>query len=664
MSASDFRHDINGLRALSVALVVAYHLHLRGSDGGFIGVDVFFVISGYLMTKIVWDGLSRDTFSYWKFVCARAARIWPALAAMVVVLLLLGAFLLPPFDLKILADQSIQALLFWSNQFFHDRAGYNTRSADTHWLLHTWSLSVEWQFYVLYPFALIGAAKLWRWLRPGAPATDARRWVIASMAALFILSCAHWAVQSRAGAQSAFFLLPARAWEMLAGGLVFFLPAYRGAHGRLMQAAVSHAGLALLVGSALLIGVRHLHPVGIGPVLALPVLGTAMVLWAKHQGNVFLNNPVARHIGLWSYSIYLWHWPFIVALRMTDVFFDAPLAGNLLVVVGAVLCGGLSYRWVESMAVAPRARSTWRMVRKPLSAMALAAAATTVVAATEGLEFRNGGRPDFYRGYWASIKPLYFPDECSNFQKTAADTKPCTVDKGSAQRILVIGDSHAEHLYPWFVAHSQVSVDFFTQAECPPVPRFERLQRGYHCMDYASAAWQKAASPEYDTLIVAARWAGVGLDGAPYCHQAQGGARCSPSSVPVKQALIRAELKSATEALLALGKTVVMVAATPEARVRVPERIARENFWHGRTRLAIDERSVAGLAGWLTPLFEALIPQRGFHLVSLNDKLCSGSVCEVYDTQLQRPIYVDESHFDPVWIARNGGVFTPFVQTR
>ncbi|MGY4828023.1 acyltransferase family protein [Sphaerotilaceae bacterium SBD11-9] len=628
-----------------MALVVAFHLQLRGSGGGFIGVDVFFVISGYLMTQIIWGGLSQGDFGYWRFVAARAARIWPALGAMVCTLLVLGAFLLPPFDLKIVAEQALPALTFWSNQFFHDRSGYNTQSVDTHWLLHTWSLSVEWQFYLLYPPLLMATTRL---------KTPGRLMLLltllaASLGCQLAMSASHPA--------SAFFLLPSRAWEMLAGGLVYLAEARgRPTLSARLRAAISHGGLALVLLGALWLGVRHIPAEGAGWPLVLPVLGVALILWARHAGRFVLGHPLMQKLGLWSYSIYLWHWPLLVGLRMTDAFLDHPKLAALGVAVASVLCGALSYRVVESAS-----GTGWRRLRVPLLCMGLAAGMTALVGATQGLAFRSKD-PGFYERYTASVRPLYFPERCSNFMKTAEETQVCAVPGEGRRRVLVIGDSHAEHLYPWFVAHSRVSVDFFTQAECPPVPNFERVQNGFHCADYARAAWLKAASADYDTLVLAARWANVGLDGAPYCHASGTNARCVFTGVPQKQALIRAELQAAIESLLSKGKRVVMVMPTPEARVRVPERIAREQFWFGQTRLVIEEASIGELTGWLMPLFDAMKGQPGFHPVDLNGRLCAAGVCQVYDTGLKRPIYVDDSHFDPVWIATNGGAFAPFVQ--
>lgn len=653
MNHAGFRADLNGLRGISVALVLAFHLQAKGAGGGFVGVDVFFVISGYLMTQIVCRGLAEGSFSYWRFVAARAARIWPALAGLVVLLFAFGAWLLPPFDLQILAEQARAALLFTSNHHFLDRSGYITHAGDTHWLLHTWSLSVEWQFYLLYPLLLMGLMKL----------TARKRVVVAVVAALMALSLALQLMQSRTHADASFFLLPGRCWELLAGGLVFLLQADAPATPSRWRQVASYAGLALVLGAVLAIAGLRLRSVGAGPWLLLPVGGTMLILWARHQGNALLRNPALQRMGLWSYSVYLWHWPIIIGLRMTEYPLDHPQLTMLATIIGSLFMGWLSYACIERPWTA-RDASAWQLARKPVLAFALSAGMVWVATATEGLGFRERGGPDFYSDYWASIKPLYFPDGCSNFKKPAAELTTCAVRKGGPARILVIGDSHADHLYAWFTAHGASSVDFLSAAECPPVPHFERMQPGYACKDYAAIAWGKAMSADYDTVIVSARWSTIGLMGAPYCHQAAGERCVVPSSLGAKQVLVRSELQAAVIAALKAGKTVVMVDGSPESRLRVPERLAREQFWYGSPRLTVPAATLVSQNAWLEPVFDALRDTPGFHRVSLRDKLCDAMVCQTFDKVLQRPIFLDESHFDPIWIAQQSDLFAPFVTER
>jgi len=153
---SGFRNDINGLRAWAVVAVILYHFGVPGIGGGFVGVDVFFVISGFLMTGIVVGGLAREGgFSVWSFYMARARRILPALLVLCLVLLTLGWWLLLPLDYKMLGKHALAALTFLSNITFQREAGYFDAASHEKWLLHTWSLAVEWQFYMLLPLDVV-----------------------------------------------------------------------------------------------------------------------------------------------------------------------------------------------------------------------------------------------------------------------------------------------------------------------------------------------------------------------------------------------------------------------------------------------------------------------------------------------------------------------------
>ena len=207
-----FRLDINGLRAWAVTAVVLYHFGIPGFSGGFAGVDVFFVISGFLMAGIVVGGLEKQRFKLFDFYMARARRIVPALLIVVLVVLVVGAVILMPGDFKQMGRHARDSLFFMSNLRYLKESGYFDVASHEKWFLHTWSLSVEWQFYLIYPLIL---AVVYRFL-------PQRRLLLAlhGIALLASFSLAVYWVGSKS--ELAFYLLQARAWELLLGGARVF----------------------------------------------------------------------------------------------------------------------------------------------------------------------------------------------------------------------------------------------------------------------------------------------------------------------------------------------------------------------------------------------------------------------------------------------------------
>ena len=202
-----FREDINGLRALAVVVVVLYHFGIPGFTGGFIGVDVFFVISGFLMTRIIITSMEKGNFSILSFYIARAKRILPALLFLCFILMILGWFFLPSIEYDNLAIHVISAIYFLSNIKFWREAGYFDVSSHEKWLLHTWSLSVEWQFYLLLPLFIV---LFWRYFGAKGVAISL---LVAGVCSLLLSS-----LLVNFSSSAAFYLLPTRGWEMLAGG--------------------------------------------------------------------------------------------------------------------------------------------------------------------------------------------------------------------------------------------------------------------------------------------------------------------------------------------------------------------------------------------------------------------------------------------------------------
>ncbi|WP_260563684.1 acyltransferase [Alteromonas sp. KS69] len=290
-----FREDINALRAIAVASVVIFHFNHDWLPGGFAGVDVFFVISGFLMTMIIIKGLEKETFSTLSFYKARVRRIIPALAFLCFVLMFLGLFLLSPIDYLNLGKHSAASLTFLSNMVYWTESNYFDSSSNEKWLLHTWSLSVEWQFYLIYPIALV-------FLRKFLTLNQLKLALVAGTILAFILSV----LVTMKSSSAAYFLLPTRAWQMLAGGLVFLYPIQLKDS---VKSPLQLLGLLLIVSSFVIYTSATPWP---GYASLLPIIGACIVLVSNNGESKLVNNSVTHALGKWSYSIYLWHWPIVV----------------------------------------------------------------------------------------------------------------------------------------------------------------------------------------------------------------------------------------------------------------------------------------------------------------------------------------------------------------
>ena len=648
MSKSKLQTDINGLRAVSVLMVVLYHFNLRILSGGFIGVDVFFVISGYLMTKIIFDGFLAKRFHYGQFLLKRALRIFPALFAVVLALLLAGAVLLPPADLSNLAAQCVRALLFISNTYYAGQQGYFSAGLDDRWLLHTWSLSVEWQFYMLYPLIVWLGLKL----DSLAGANGRHRVFKLFLAAVAAASLALCVVVDN---QSAFFSVATRSWQMIAGGLVYLardLSWLRPLRGRVL----SYGGLALIVASAWIVHTLQLEQRWPSYYAILPVAGACMLLAARYENNVLLNNPIMDRLGAWSYSIYLWHWPIVIAFTITGLLDGAPKIAKLVGIPLAVVLGYLSFRYIEPMRRLRAAR-----VLPATAALCAAGGVLLGVAAiynaTNGLEQRVSD-PALFRAAADASRAASYPAGCEN--RADDNSHFCRLNQGQAgAKVLVLGDSHAGHLYAWFSAYSAGDTTFYVKSGCPVIHGFERQGADRGCRAYTKAAFELAASGDFQTVILSQNWTGLSPSATGICTVVDG--RCvSPAQAGDPQLSVT-RTRDALQALLSKQIKVVVVDATPQFNFNVPKIIARQLFWHGKIATHAPSPDMIPKNVEFDRLFDGLSKDPNFALVSLRKDLCRGEVCRVYDDRNRIPVFVDKDHFNPAWMVLHGERFRPFV---
>ncbi|MGB3044527.1 MAG: acyltransferase family protein [Xanthobacteraceae bacterium] len=428
MIAKDYRPDIDGLRGIAVTLVILFHAGLF-IPGGFIGVDIFFVISGYLITSI----LSKDRLSIAEFYRNRARRILPALVAVYAACLVVGYLVLTPIDLRELGASILYSALFASNFYFYSKSGYFDGPAHEKPLLHTWSLSVEEQFYIAWPFLVLFVLSRFR-IRTQA--------VVIVALALASVSFAQW--QVAANPDAAFYWPTGRAWELLAGALLAIVPI--SIKGRLLREAISLSGLVAILASAFLLNDKSHVP---GLVVMPAVVGSGAIIIANESlVSRLLALPIVRFTGLVSYSLYLWHWPILAFSRYyaeRDLTYLELLAALFVLLPVAIL----SWRFIE--------QPFRRLKARPLYTLAVACSTLTIA----GVIGYSASRAAHDAGYSPrALKAMHdaglrmpweakcHPTGAEPSLLNLSDDCRIGVAKSDVPDFILIGDSHADHFAP------------------------------------------------------------------------------------------------------------------------------------------------------------------------------------------------------------------------
>jgi peptidoglycan/LPS O-acetylase OafA/YrhL len=420
-----FRYDINALRSFAVISVLLFHLKVPYFSGGFIGVDVFFVISGYLMTRIIFDGLEKKEFSILDFWGKRVKRIVPALLFLTLIVTIVGFFYYLPNEYKVNEKNATSSLLFFSNIAYWKNAGYFEPASDNNIFLHTWSLSVEWQFYIIYPLIIWFLFTVFK----------KRRYIVFCVAACTFLLCLLSILWSYRSATASFYLLPTRAWEMLFGGLALFVE----------KKFIFQNGVVLIASyiaiflSTILLTDQLLWP---GVFTLLPVIGTFCIIALNQNNYSILKNKAVQFIGKISYSLYLWHWPILVfALYMG---FQLNIVTILCIIALSILFAYVSYTFIESI----RLKTSIPLIL----ALAVLASSTSMLS---NFDKKFKGKvldiADYEKKHSTEIKRQFSTgccfvednngDDFNNFKH-----RNCLKIDSGKTNILLLGDSHAASL--------------------------------------------------------------------------------------------------------------------------------------------------------------------------------------------------------------------------
>lgn len=436
-----YRPEIDGLRAVAVLPVILVHAGFKTLSGGYVGVDIFFVISGYLITSIILAEQQEGSFSIVNFYERRARRILPALFfVMLVSLPFAWAWLLPP-DMKEFARSLVAVSLFVSNFLFWKASGYFDIAAELKPMLHTWSLAVEEQYYLLFPLLVVA---VWRY---------GLRALVILLALLFAVSLglAQWG--SVAKPDAAYYLLLSRGWELLVGSFVALYLTYRQRERRQSE-LIGWLGMGLIAYSVL--AFNNLTPFP-GLYALAPTMGAALIILCagpNTQVGKLLGSRIFVSIGLISYSAYLWHQP-LLAFARHRAFEGLSEPWALAMVALTLVLAYVSWRFVEQPFRSKQQFSRRQIFSISAVGMALFIAMGTAGSVTEGFEQRftfvsahegDVGQKDFYR-LLDDTYPLCKPAEIANDPQNKVTFRCLQSKKGTDATVALIGDSHAEHLF-------------------------------------------------------------------------------------------------------------------------------------------------------------------------------------------------------------------------
>ena len=637
-----YRADIDGLRALAVVAVVMFHAGIPGFHGGFVGVDVFFVISGFLITNFILSDLRQSTFSIWNFYERRIRRIFPALFTMMLVCGLAAYWLLLPRDFAEFGTSAAWATLFASNIHFWQQSSYFSGAAEFRPLLHTWSLAIEEQFYILYPIAV---AIVFRF---------ARNKICTAIVLCLCLSFAVSAWAAMTHPHAAFYLTPSRAWELLLGALLALdvLPKIVGPKRR---NAATVLGLLFILGSIFVYTAATPFP---GLAAALPCVGTALIIHggttgATGVGRILSLRPIV-FVGLISYSLYLWHWPVLVMFRHYMSVNDLPPLVTAVAIVLSIGLAVLSWRYVEQPFRRRHRIGRRTVVVAGTGAVAAMLAIGVVVPAFDGLPHRFN---DAVIRLAAAGQDISRDGRACINRKTPDDVRQgdlCESIGASTptQSFLLWGDSHAAALVPAInkaAARAGRSGLMAMASGCPPLIGITSPSglRKFPCLDFNRAVLKTSlARDEIKTVILKARWAFY-AHGSTYEIEARRNIVIAddesktPSMAENEMVFVRG-LRRSLAALTKAGKRVVIVGPTPEIGWTVPRTLAMQQYTRRYWPIAPTYAEYMNRQAFVVRTLIALAAEYGAELIFPHTVLCDEKTCSVREAD--QILYSDNNH--------------------
>lgn len=636
-----YRSEIDGLRAVAVVPVILFHAGFEVFSGGFVGVDVFFVISGYLITTIIISEIDEGEFSLLNFYERRARRILPALFFVMLCCLPFAWFLLSPSDMKDFSQSLVAVATFSSNILFWRESGYFDTAAELKPLLHTWSLAVEEQFYILFPLFLMAA---WRF---------GRRAIVWTLFAAFALSLvtAQWGAHNKPAAT--FYLLPARAWELLIGASAAFYLQKRPANVTLwLSNFLSGVGLA-----AILYGVFVFDEATPFPSLyaLAPTVGTALIILFAVRGtatHALLSLKAFVGVGLISYSLYLWHQPVFAFWRHYYVV-EPDYIAMLILSLTCVLLAYFTYRLVEAPLRKGSFASRKHVLVNAVVASMFLAGTGLIGSASDGFSVRYPSLVSFSNTMVRSerARACFDVPQAEFREDWLCRLGGSGIGSTPEKRILIFGDSHAYSVFPAFERMSEqhnVEIMFVGYSGCIPflgVYALRSDQEEKNCYALNQRVFEFSAAEGLDAVVLVARWeyytfGGYSGDKLSYISTVANGDR----TVEDSRAAFVHGLATTINEYNRVGVNLIAIDQVPMQQ-RQPDQIYVDFLQNGGPtgsaelrQFSIRNASFASVARYYRDRFQSA----GFELTSVNDFFCDELFCTVGSAQAS--YYFDDDH--------------------
>lgn len=635
LSSLHYRSDIDGLRAIAIIPVVLFHLGFSAFSGGYVGVDVFFVISGFLITSIIYREMIEGNFSFAQFYERRIRRLFPALFFVIAVTTIAATVMLLPGDFRSFSQSIVAATVFGANLLFWKTSGYFDGPAEMKPLLHTWSLSVEEQFYIAFPVILLVLVRY------------ASRHVRLVFVIAMLLSFAACLIAVQRHQEAAFYLPMFRAWELLLGALLA-INAIPHPATHLQRHALSLTGLALIAYSVFALSADSTFP---GANALYPSLGAAFIIYAGSGGHrSFVGamlgwRPIVL-IGLISYSLYLWHWPLIVFAKYYAIR-ELNLAEKLALLAISLVLAVLSWRYIERPF-----RGKSGLMPKPRLFAASAVVMTAAIAIGLSGHFSNGFPQRLPQGIvkiaGVASQPDPYRKNCQNLSVAKIERgEICTLGNTSnaAPDFLLWGDSHALALAPAFsnIAEQKSRAGWFVgKNACPPLLGVERYDSHHKCVPYNEAVTRFIQQhKEIRTVILAGRW-GLHANGPRYGRESGKPAIISPQGMSGNRAALQQGLESTLQFLTQRDIKVIFITDVPEIGWGVPSALGRA-AWFGH-----EAPTGPILAAYqvrqqpVNEILHALSANYPLRVVDVMPLFCPADRCRVEEGGM--PLYRDDDH--------------------